>query len=156
MIRKEYYKTREDGVELYRTYSDTGHKIKRVSNGITYGDAIDVSENVEYEEVDEYIDTEESYSYEEILEVAEKSKDITRKINRLNLSNNEALSVKGLYPKWEDKIGSIIEAGFITLYDGNLWRAIQTHAALENYPPSMDTASLYEVIVEELNYNPTN
>ena len=149
MIKKEYYKTREDGVELYRTYSDTGHKIKRVSTGITYGEAIDVSENVEYEEVDEYIDAESSYSYEEILEVAKKSEDITRKINQLNLSNNEALSVKGLYPKWEDMIDSTIEVGFITLYNGNLWRARQTHTALENYPPTMNTASLYEVIVEE-------
>lgn len=149
MIKKEYYKTREDGVKLYRTYSDSGHKIKRVSDGITYGDAIDVSENVEYEEVDEYIDTELLYSYEEVLEVVDKSKDITRKINQLNLSNDEALSVKSLYPKWEDKIGSTIEAGFITLYDGNLWRARQAHTAIENYPPSMNTASLYEVIVEE-------
>ena len=149
MIKKEYYKTREDGVELYRTYSDTGHKIKRVSTGITYGEAIDVSENVEYEEVDEYIDAESSYSYEEILEVTKKSEDITRKINQLNLSNNEALSVKGLYPKWEDMIDSTIEVGFITLYNGNLWRARQTHTALENYPPTMNAASLYEVIVEE-------
>ena len=149
MIKKEYYKTREDGVELYRTYSDTGHKIKRVLTGITYGEAIDVSENVEYEEVDEYIDTESSYSYEEILEVANKSEDITRKINQLNLSNNEALSVKGLYPKWEDMIDSTMEVGFITLYNGNLWRARQTHTALENYPPTMNTTSLYEVIVEE-------
>ena len=149
MIKKEYYKTMEDGVKLYRTYSDTGHKIKRVSTCITYGDAIDVSENEEYEEVDEYIDTEGSYSYEEILELAEKSDDITRTINQLNLSNNEALSVKGLYPKWEDKIGSIIETGFITLYDGNLWRTKQTHTVLKNYPPSINTTSLYEVIVEE-------
>ena len=149
MIKKEYYKTIEDGVKLYHTYSDTGHLIKKVSNGITYSDAIDVSENEEYEEVDEYIDTERSYSYEEILEVAEKSEDITRKINQLNLSNNEALSVKGLYPKWEDKIGSTIEAGFITLYDGNLWRTKQMHTVLKNYPPSMSTTSLYEVIDEE-------
>ena len=149
MIKKEYYKTIEDGVKLYHTYSDTGHKIKRVSDSITYDDAIDVSENVEYEEVNEYIDTEGSYSYEEILEVAEKSEDITRKINQLNLSNNEALSVKGLYPKWEDKIGSIIETGFITLYDGNLWRTKQMHTVLKNYPPSMNTTSLYEVIDEE-------
>ena len=149
MIKKEYYKTREDGVELYRTYSDTGHKIKRVSTGITYSEAIDASENVEYEEVDDYIDAESSYSYEEILEVAKKSEDITRKINQLNLSNNEALSVKGLYPKWEDMIDSTIEVGFITLYNGNLWRARQMHTALENYPPTMNTTSLYEIIVEE-------
>ena len=149
MIKKEYYKTREDGVKLYRTYSDTGHKIRKVSDDVIYGDAIDVSKNVEYEEIDEYIDAEGSYSYEEILEVAEKSEDITKKINQLNLSNNEALSVKGLYPKWEDKIGSTIEVGFITLYDDNLWRVKQTHTVLKNYPPSMNTTSLYEVIVEE-------
>lgn len=149
MIKKEHYRTREDGVELYRTYSDTDHLIKKVSDGVTYGDAIDISENEEYEEVDGYVDLEGPDSYEEILEVTEKSETIVRKINRLNLSNNEALSVKGLYPKWEDKIDSTIEVGFITLYDGNLWRARQTHTALEIYPPSMSTASLYEVIVEE-------
>lgn len=149
MIKKEHYKTREDGVELYRTFSDTDHLIKKVADGVTYGDAIDISENEEYEEVDGYIDLEGPDSYEEILEVTEKSETIVRKINRLNLSNNEALSVKGLYPKWEDKIDSTIEVGFITLYDGNLWRARQTHTALEIYPPSVNTASLYEVIVEE-------
>lgn len=149
MIKKEHYKTREDGVELYRTYSDTDHLIKKVSDGVTYGDAIDITENEEYEEVDGYVNLEGPDSYEEILEITEKSETIARKINRLNLSNNEALSVKGLYPKWEDKIDCTIEVGFITLYDGNLWRARQTHTALEVYPPSINTASLYEVIVEE-------
>lgn len=149
MIKKEHYRTREDGVELYRTFSDTDHLIKKVVDGVTYGDAIDVSENEEYEEVDGYVDLEGPDTYEEILEVTEKSETIARKINRLSLSNNEALSVKGLYPKWEDKIERTIEVGFITLYDGNLWRARQTHTALEVYPPSINTASLYEVIVEE-------
>lgn len=149
MIIREFQETRFDGVRLYRTYSDTDHLIKKVSDGVTYGDAIDVSENEEYEEVDGYIDLEGPDSYEEILEVTEKSETIARKINRLNLSNNEALSVKELYPRWEDKVNSTIEMGFITLYDGNLWRARQTHTALEIYPPSLDTASLYEVIVKD-------
>ena len=132
MIKKEHYRTREDGVELYRTFSDTDHLIKKVADGVTYGDAIDISENEEYEEVDGYIDLEGPDSYEEILEVTEKSETIARKINRLSLSNNEALSVKGLYPKWEDKIDSTIEDGFIA-YIGKVKcffrKAVLNHAA---------------------------
>ena len=149
MIKKEYFKTREDGVELYRTYSDTDHLIKKVADGNVYGDAIDISESEEYEEVEGYIELEGPDTYEEILKGVENMESITRKINRIDLTNNEVLSVKELYPRWEDKIGSTIEVGFITLYEGNLWKARQTHTAMEAYPPSIHTASLYEVINEE-------
>ena len=54
MIRKEFYLTREDGVNLYRTYSDEGYKIKQVQTGAIYDEAIDV-ENSKYT----YIETEE-------------------------------------------------------------------------------------------------
>ena len=30
MIKKDFYRTREDGVNLYRTYSDIGLKIRKV------------------------------------------------------------------------------------------------------------------------------
>lgn len=149
MIKKEVYMTREDGVQLFRTFSDTDHLIKKVADGATYGDAIDVSEDEEYEEVEDYIELEGPESYEEILKEVENVGIITRKINRIDLTNNEALSVKELYPRWEDKIGSTIEVGFIILYEGNLWKARQTHTAMEVYPPSIHTASLYEVINEE-------
>lgn len=149
MIKKEVYMTREDGVQLFRTFSDTDHLIRKVADGVTYGDAIDVSEYEQYEEVDGYIELEGPESYEEILKEVENVETITRKINRIDLTNNEALSVKELYPRWEDKVGSTIEMGFITLYEGNLWKARQTHTAMEAYPPSIHTASLYEVINEE-------
>ena len=141
--------TREDGVQIFRTYSDTDHKIRNKRTSVVYDDAVDISEYEEYEEVDGYIDLEGPDTYDEILNVTEETSIITRKINRITLTNNEALSVKGLYPRWEDKIGTTIEVGFITLYGGNLWKARQTHTALEVYPPSLNTASLYEVIVEE-------
>lgn len=54
MIRKEFYLTREDGVNLYRTYSDEGYKIKQVQTGAIYDEAIDI-ENTKYT----YIETEE-------------------------------------------------------------------------------------------------
>lgn len=79
---------------------------------------------------------------------SELIKQNTEEINSLGLSDNDALKVKEWYPHWEDFIGQTIEAGFVTLHADNLWRARQTHTAMEIYPPSMDTAALYEVIVE--------
>lgn len=61
MIRKEFYKTRNDGVNLYRTYSDEDYKILQVETGIVYDEAIDV-ENAPYtyEETEEKIEEEET------------------------------------------------------------------------------------------------
>lgn len=39
MIVFEYYMTRKDGVDLYRTYSDRGMMIER--DGVLYDEAID-------------------------------------------------------------------------------------------------------------------
>jgi hypothetical protein len=147
MIKKEAYMTREDGVQIFRTYSDTDHKIRSKRTSVVYDDAVDISENEEYEEAEGYIDLEGPDTYEDILKESENAELIARKINRIGLTDNEALSVKEMYPKWEDKIGSTIEVGFITLYGGNLWKARQTHTALEVYPPSVATAALYEVVV---------
>lgn len=149
MIQKELYKVREDGVSLYRTYSDTDHKIKNKNSNEVYGDAVDVREDEQYEEVEDYIELEGPESYEEILSVESNIDIITRKINHIDLTNNESLSVKHLYPQWSSKIGKTIEQGFIVLHNENLWKCRQTHTALENYSPSMNTASLWEVIVEE-------
>lgn len=146
MIKKEYYKTREDGVELYKTYSDIDHKIINKRTGNLYSEAVDVSEDEEYEETYEYIEMDGVESYEEVLECLEVTKSVSRKINRLNLTDNEALSVKEAYPTWQSKINSTIEQGFIVLYNDNLWRSRQTHTALEVYPPSIHTAALYEVV----------
>ena len=57
MIVREFYKTREDGVNLYRTYSDENYKIRQVETGVIYDEAIDV-EGAEYtyEETEEKIE----------------------------------------------------------------------------------------------------
>lgn len=105
------------------------------------------------EEQEAYTDLEGCNNYDEVLavktEMAEDIAKVTRKINYIGLTDNEALSVKELYPRWEDKVDMTIEQGYITLYADKLWRARQTHTALAIYPPSMDTAALYEVIVKE-------
>lgn len=57
MIVRDFYKTRFDGIALYRTYSNTGHYIKQLPSGVIYSEAIDV-ENApySYEETDELIE----------------------------------------------------------------------------------------------------
>lgn len=105
------------------------------------------------EEQEAYTDLEGCNSYDEVLEMEQQMKNdvakVTRKINYIGLTDNEALSVKELYPRWEEKVDMTIEQGYITLYADKLWRARQTHTALAIYPPSMDTAALYEVIVRD-------
>jgi hypothetical protein len=57
-IVKEFYKTREDGVNLYRTYSDKGYMIQKVGTEEIYEEAIDVETSTfEYEETTELIET---------------------------------------------------------------------------------------------------
>lgn len=54
-----FYKTREDGVRLVKTYSDAGLYIER--DGVVYGEAIDPEElGRVYTETDQLIETEES------------------------------------------------------------------------------------------------
>ena len=48
MIQREFYATRKDGVNLYRTYSDANKYIKKVGTEEVYSEAIDV-ENAPYE-----------------------------------------------------------------------------------------------------------
>lgn len=47
MIVREFYMKRNDGVNLYRTYSDKGLYIKQVQTEIIYEEAVDV-ENAPY------------------------------------------------------------------------------------------------------------
>lgn len=60
MIVKEFYRTRKDGINLYRTYSDEGVYILQNETGIEYSEAVDV-ENAPYtySETDKPIEMEE-------------------------------------------------------------------------------------------------
>ena len=59
MIRKDYFKTREDGVNLFRTYSDANFMIQKVGTEEVYSEAVDV-EGADYE----YIETSEAIEVE--------------------------------------------------------------------------------------------
>lgn len=72
MIKKELYEIRDDGIKLYRTYSDEEYKIQQVETGNVYDEAIDV-ENAEFT----YIETAEMIEKQYILE---EGKDSNEKI----------------------------------------------------------------------------
>jgi hypothetical protein len=56
-LKKEFYITREDGVKLYRNYSDEGYYIIQNETGIKYEEAIDVEDApYTYTETDEKIE----------------------------------------------------------------------------------------------------
>lgn len=61
MIRQVFFKTREDGINLYRTYSDSNKYILQVETGIEYSEAIDVYP-VKYT----YVETDKEISIEEV------------------------------------------------------------------------------------------
>lgn len=150
-----------------RIRADKGKVFRRKSDGIIAGDVVYLgydyydagvglahpyaSKPEDYEEIEMPEDWEAAPVIDQVKRLQRTSeliKQNTEEINSLGLTDNQALEVKEWYPKWEDYIGKTIEAGFVTLYADNLWRARQTHTAMEIYPPSMDTAALYEVIVK--------
>lgn len=59
MIVREYYMTRDDGVKLYKTYSNTNHYIKQLPTEVIYDIAIDV-EDAPYT----YVETEDELALE--------------------------------------------------------------------------------------------
>lgn len=64
-IVRNFYKTRTDGINLYRTYSDEGFYIHKIGTEEIYDEAIDI-ENApyEYEETEEKIDGKEQSELE--------------------------------------------------------------------------------------------
>lgn len=60
-IKKEFYFKRSDGVDLYRTYSDSGFLIKKVGKKEYYEEAIDVDgAGFKYEETEHKIGVNEN------------------------------------------------------------------------------------------------
>ena len=73
MIVREFYMTREDGVNLYKTYSDENLIIHKLFTDETYDVAIDVEDtDYEYEETPEYIDSSHVFTGEEFMKMVEE------------------------------------------------------------------------------------
>lgn len=98
MIVREEFKTRADGVKLFRTYSDQSMKIRKVGTDEIYDEAIDVEDAPwTYEE---YVPPVESDDPEDIIpEVGEDTEapimtraELTQKVAELDEALNLLLS----------------------------------------------------------------
>lgn len=65
---------------------------------------------------------------------------------RTDVSDEDALEFSILVYDWDTYINKPIKAGQLIGYEGKVWRAVQDHTVLSTYPPSIDTASLYEEV----------
>lgn len=65
MVKTEFYMTRSDEVNLYRTYSDQGRMLIR-NDGVEYGEAVDVENSG-------YTYTEGDYPVEDMTETEAKA-----------------------------------------------------------------------------------
>ena len=66
-----------------------------------------------------------------------------------SLSDTEALEVKGIYPMWEDLIGTAAEVDYKFTHNDVLYKVIQAHTFQSNWVPGTGTESLY-VVVDEI------
>lgn len=70
-------------------------------------------------------------------------------VNVVNIPDQTALRMKSYYPAFEELEGQEVPQGFKLTYKGDLWKVRQLHNVSSIYPPSVDTAALYERIEEE-------
>lgn len=68
---------------------------------------------------------------------------------RTDISNEEALNYMAIIYPWDYYLDKVLTEGMMVTYEDKPWRVRQTHTALEIYPPSVSTASLYEAIDKE-------
>ena len=74
---------------------------------------------------------------------------LTTSINTMSLTDEQALQFKNLHPAWETFINKKLEKDYKVLYQEKLFKVKQTiEKVLQNQPPSIDTAALYEEINE--------
>ena len=68
---------------------------------------------------------------------------------RTDISNEEALDYMAIIYPWDYYLDKVLTEGMMVTYEDKPWRVRQTHTPLEIYPPSLETASLYEAIDKE-------
>ena len=73
---------------------------------------------------------------------------LTMTVNNMQLSDEQALKVKSVYPAWENKIGENLAKDVKLQHAGRLWKVLQQHTAQLNWEPGKGTESLFTEIVE--------
>jgi hypothetical protein len=66
--------------------------------------------------------------------------------SRTDISDAEGLEYMDIIYPWGFYLGRELVPGMLVIFDDKLWRVRQKHTPLDVYPPSINTASLYEVV----------
>ena len=82
--------------------------------------------------------------------------------SKTDISDKEALDRSIIIYDWDKYIGKQLKLGQVVGYDNKIYRVRQDHLVQNQYYPSLDTASLYEVVVltatgkidDPINYTP--
>lgn len=117
-------------------------------------EAAETVEDVEAIEVTGYPDVihrttaelQEAVNYTETHDSEKQLSRITRKsVSAMSLTDDEAISTKYAHAEWKEFINGKLETGNRVINDDWLWKVRQPiNPVLEIYPPSVDTAALYE------------
>lgn len=67
--------------------------------------------------------------------------------NKLNLSDEDAVNIKSIYPMWEELIGKEIDVDTKLIYNDRLFKALVKHTVQTNWLPT-DAATVYVEINE--------
>lgn len=113
----------------------------------------------DYEEVDKIIEVDEEgneivnlppdNTYKRLVTLNRMFNEEVKSINSYELTDEEKLSVKNLFPRLNEHIkeGDEVKEGFIFLFKGKLYKVLQTHIIRPHYFPNTDTLHLYEEII---------
>ena len=154
--------------------ADEGKILVRKSDGQIVGDTIHLGYDYydagvalsnprlmkpeDYEEIDipeDYEQTPIINHVRRLKRAQELIKQNTAEINNLNLSPKDSLEVIDWFPEWGVadgfKVGDTVQKGQRFKYNGKLYEVLQEHSILENYYPSINTASLYVEVTPDYN-----
>lgn len=153
-----------------RIFADEGKVFKRKSDGHLFGNEITLGYDYydagvgltekklmtpdDYEEIDApegYLDRPVIDHVKRLKRGEELVKKNKEEINELELTAEQALEVKEMFPMWEEFVDKTITTGTRFQYDGKLWEVLQDHTVLSHYQPSINTAALYKEVVLETN-----
>lgn len=69
-------------------------------------------------------------------------------VNTLQISDEDALRIKSVYPLWNSFIGKTVTKDMKLQYNNKLWKVLQEHSVQEHFKPGAGTESLYTEIIE--------
>ena len=82
--------------------------------------------------------------------INQQNKVIETVIQFPEITDEQAVTFKSMYPQWEDVIGQTVKKGFKFQYEDILYKVIQESMTIqEEWIPGQGTSAIYSQIVEE-------